>query len=259
MVLQHLKKKKICESKYLNVSHDQVKEEFVKLQHLFVEALEEEKKTKKQRTQHEKKERICDLKELVCEFCGLNFTTSTSYYRHKKHFCKKKKQIDEILDPKTPKELVFVKNLGDENWNDITDEDLEKIFLHNNTRKFGNEVGDMFKLMHIDREENMNIYIPYDNTTKIYVIEDGKWMLTEKNCVIRNIIRDAQKRLIDYSNTLEKRGMYNTDEYRVLQRLKGEIGTSDRKIQEISQVINCILINNRERIKNYHGTIKSEK
>jgi len=205
-----------------------------------------------------KSEHKCYRTEHKCEFCQKKFTTSTSYYRHKRKFCKRKKQIDEILKP--PLSLLFITNFGDEDWNEMSEEELDEIFDKEKRRVVGNIYGEMFMHIHIDKEEYMNVFMPYDKCSKIYVIKNDKWVSTNLHDVVKVTMYKQQKLLIDYYSKKIEEGklVKNSEAYLMLRRCISEAVDNPHTLRETKRTVKNILFNNREKIKRYHGTIKVE-
>ena len=110
---QHLRRKKQCEKIYLNLSrnviitdYENYEKDFLNVKNEMMEGknIKEHKKNTNEYNDNIKEHKdITNINQIICEYCEKNFSYKTSYYRHKKHYCDKKKQntlMEEFLSTK---------------------------------------------------------------------------------------------------------------------------------------------------------------
>lgn len=222
-VLRHLNRRFLCQSIYLDVTQSEVKSNYDKLLDDFIRAKDFQKEILHKQTQtdeiqtHQQTHEI----QIKCELCDTVFTHKNSYYRHKKYYCKEKNDSsdvnnhvienkDEIIasliellkqkgvdsshilnnsgiiggENNTINNNITINGFGNEDLSMITDTVMKEL-----ASKYTEAINEMFRIVHLETPENMNLELLSINNQymKVYNDEIGDWQTAKTNKVFDTI------------------------------------------------------------------------
>lgn len=220
----------------------------------------------------------------ICEFCEKTFHHKNSYYRHKKHYCKSKdkdlddkdKELDnkdklinslvEMLKEKGVETKILNNSvIGNNNENccntNITINGFGKEDLSMITDKVMNDlvhtvetaINEMFKMIHLETPENMNLILPSVNNQfmKVYNDETDTWEMKNTNKVFDTITVRYGDMIYEYVKSNKK----DVKKSRNVGRLENYIESvtdeyaDNRKKSDIRNTMKVDLVNKQEYIK----------
>jgi len=152
-------------------------------------------------------------KDFQCQFCHKYYSTNGNLQRHLHDFCKFNQNnkinvqnastinnqnaptfnINNNLDNSTTNNIVVL-NFGHENLNYINEK-----YLHSLLKKPYLSVNEIIKNLHFHPKhpENHNVFIKNRKNGGIYVMKNGKWILTQKKPVIEHMVEKGYN-IIEY-------------------------------------------------------------
>lgn len=245
----HLRKKKECEAKYLNVERNLLLNNYDKYKNRFKNLF---------------------IGEKYCTICNKYFKYSTSLYRHKKKYCHKKiienKEDTEIdRESEIKIEQKFILNDFDKE-EELSLEIIIKIInncLSNCFTKITKDIVEIYvKCKWIDIKNNRNTHIKDLRRKKIIIYEENIWK--ERN--LDNIINIIRIKVIEYFNELiddiekdTKENEWDEDfieiRYKKIETLRNyfkEIREKSSKIKKTNRNIINVFINNKDITKKSH-------
>ena len=216
---RHLKRKKKCKVKILDISYEDMKSNY--------DELFEIAKTIDLDKCFEKKLTLIELNKInkkniyKCKYCDKEFKHSNNLYRHQKHRCKKRfdvsitktdsMPIGGATSPKSPTttihtqnnnyiqnnytQNIIINNYGTEDTSYLTNKVLEKL-IHlpfSSIQRTNN-------MIHFNKKhpENMNIKIKDADTPYVEIYKKDKWCIAEKKAIIKQLIEKAMTLVDEY-------------------------------------------------------------
>lgn len=217
-LIRHLKKKKECETKYINIDRQSIIQDYNKYHNVYLSSQNKSQNMKK----------INDM-GYECEHCNKTFTKKNNYYRHKKNYCKVIKTNDNMKRVKEDyNELMYKREL--EKMREMYEakiKKLEKIIRDHPRIKINDYEKEKYPLLateqwcelfdteydivinyirmtYIDVETNRNIYVPDPSNKYVKVFQNGRWELIDRKKLINKIITNITDRIENIVNKHKK-------------------------------------------------------
>ena len=150
---------------------------------------------------------------------------------------------------------ININNFGEEDLSKMTASDWESIILY----QF-DMIEELIKYIHINKEENRNIYIPSTKEKFALIFEKQNWNLINKNPFFKKLIFNKSEHLHDaidkYGNDIKKITKKRARNFINL------CSSDKEEIKKLTDNINMLFVNNNQLIKNtyeknYNKKIKS--
>ena len=202
---------------------------------------------------------------LNCKYCDKKFTRNDNLKRHIKSYCKNK-------DKYTNNSNIIINNSNIIN-NKNTINNINNITINNTINNFGKEklenisdndifrcinmcyggIPALFKLIHIDTQENQNLYLTSMKNPYIYIYNNNKWNLDELNKTLFYIQNENKGIIEEYiENNKEKFKKYKIKNINKMLKEQKK-GTLDDKY---NSKLKLLLINNKDILKKNYEKYK---
>lgn len=275
---RHLKNIKKCQVNYLDIEPDEI----IKNYEIYEEIYKTECNNENDRIK----------KIYKCESCNNEFKHKSSFYRHKKNNCEENRKGLEIkiLKNKVENLVEDMKNLkenNESNTNNIQNNPHAKI--HNNIQNninienvnitiqindYGNEtinnisksewteilrfknaaLSRLVKKIHINTEENRNIYLANIKDGNCLVKKNNKWTVKGINNMMEEVVVDNINRIDDYIT--KNRDSIGDEKYKRIDKMIDDMSDDKPRNREKTK-LKRLFINNKELLKNaYKNDIK---
>ena len=149
------------------------------------------------------------IKPMICQNCNKKFTRKYNLDRHIKKYCKKSNinnTTNNIINNtnNTTNNInshnttnitnnITINNFGRESLEGISDNDIFKC-----VNMCYEGIPALFKLIHIDKPENQNLYLTNIQNPYIYIYSGNKWKLSEIKKILNYIQKDKKDIIEDY-------------------------------------------------------------
>ena len=257
---RHFKKRKLCESKYLDVSYNEIEENYEYLLECFnilkpctrhvPENVPEmyPKCTQNVPEMYEKNEK----KVYKCKFCNKIYKYHSGLYRHMKHRCKK--------NPINHQKIINITNNIQNTQNNIQNTQNNTIIINSygkedisylKSEQFLNLLKGPFSsiqktnnAIHFNEKhpENMNIMITNKKEPYAKIYKNNKWCLIEKKTIIQDMIEKAFD-LIDTYYDNEGKFELNKRKDKVYKRFLNYYDNDPNFMRRIEKEIELMIIN----------------
>ena len=212
-----------------------------------------------------------DKKECIhCDYCDKVFTSKQSMYRHKRLYCKVKKEkdnnikelqtminkqsshINKLIDKvgttnitnntNTNNNIIQLNNYGKEDLSHITD-----LMKTNLLKGPYNMIPKLIEQVHFnnDKPENQNIILPNKKENKLKIFSDNKWIYKNKDEVLEDLV-DGKYFILDthYENmNKDELSKFNKTIYEKFRNVYDE---KDIKLQgQLKKECELTILNNR--------------
>lgn len=236
LVLRHLSKKKPCQVNYISLTIDEIQKRYEMLQIEVSLMIKEKNKKEHERTQKEHEINVhCPIstrnehkkfvndESYTCESCDKTFNHKTSYYRHKKHYCKRVEDTSELLKLKSQVELLTEKlekscknAINGDNNTLINGDSTNNIVVNNyNTIDFGvlekekmNKIcdkpsarsilQDVFDTMYIHNPQNHVLYLTSKKADDIFLNTEKGWIMEDPEDILDEIAMKSSDIIFDH-------------------------------------------------------------
>jgi len=230
----------------------------------------------------------------TCPFCDGKYTRKDNRNRHMKSYCQNKivmieelgkEDVKIIMDrhvkieneninikknliTKKPETVInnnitnnitnnIVNNIniqinpfGQENVSTLTDRDLFRII-----NRCAQALPLLVKTIHVDMEENRNVYIPNKKEPYAMVYNDNQWMLKDVEIVLEDMIINNIQRLEEFLD--ENKSKFDPNKYEKIMTMVNE--SQDGGLNSVhKKEIKMILINYKELIKTHVDKLLSQ-
>jgi len=253
---KHLNRKKICETKFSDIS-------IKKIIRMFSLNMDNSVNGNKQNKSIQKKEK----KKFKCKYCDKLFSSRQSRSRHELKYCNIVQSGRTVIDELNEK----VKKLEEENMllssTELMNKD-NKLPYNKSDHKFISDskisecmtkqymsIPHLIKMVHFDPKhpENHNIYVSNIQSKQLFLYDGKKWILKNKDEIIDNLISSSEYKL---KETLGKwiQNEDNKDKYAfAINKFKKylEMKDNDQITNNVKEEIKLMLYNNRELCKDY--------
>lgn len=171
---KHLSKTKLCDAIYLNITSEEMVNDYKNNYDKYVK-IKESKKID---------EKICE----TCEYCGKKFNSANNYYSHKKNSCKKNPKCNNFDDTDSK-----INNFIEKKFESFSKE------ISNNINSIAK---DTFENLYKNADKNIVENIIVDESIKNNILNQCKTLLkNEFEDIILNLINDSVKKILQmYSN-----------------------------------------------------------
>jgi hypothetical protein len=188
-----------------------------------------------------------------CKYCNKIFTQKSNYYRHKKKYCKNINLTNKILELEEKLDTIIqsqdnlnndiiINKYGNENIDNITLNEWKSIL---NKRYMA--VPELIKKIHIDIEENRNIYIPSEKGKYVKVFDGKIWNYNDMKQMLDILVNDNSNRMYDFIN--EPSNDIKKDLYDKVNNLIDELEYKNKVRDNCKEKIRLLLLNNNKLIK----------
>ena len=190
-----------------------------------------------------------------CKNCNKVFSRKYTLKRHMNNSCQKNTNINIINNTinNTTNNVnivnnITINNIGQENTDTITDKVLERCA---NLCYLG--IIELFKLIHMDINENKNLYLTSIKNPYIYKYENNKWQIADSKEVIKKLTDDKRDMIEDFvSNNLPKFTQFKRNNISKMFN-DYKVGNLDNKYEK---KIRIMLVNNKDSLRKSYEECK---
>tara|TARA_B100001964_G_C14210800_1_gene590427 strand:+ start:69 stop:899 length:831 start_codon:yes stop_codon:yes gene_type:complete len=256
---RHLGRRKICVLKYLDVSYEEIRENYDELLECFkILNLTTEKNNREQPKNNRKSQNNnrAQFKIYKCKYCDKIFKYQQSKSRHEVHRCNKNpinnQKVVNIIETQninniqnniqnnnTQNNTIIINSYGKEDISYLKDKHFLKILMgpFRSIQKTNNAIH--FNGKH---PENMNIMITNKKEPYAKIYKNNKWCLIEKKKIIQDMIEKAFD-LIDTYYENEGKFKLNERKNKIYKRFLNYYDNDPNFMRRIEKDIELMILN----------------
>lgn len=140
---------------------------------------------------------------------------------------------------------IYINEFGNEDTKHITKKEWKKI-IH----EFYQAIPTLVKKVHIENQENQNVFIPSARDNYALVYEKDDWQFRTLTQVLEDIIVTNADRLYDFIN--ENEGEIDERTISKLDTIMEQLENGDTLYKKYQREVKYLLLNNRNLIKDYY-------